>query len=204
MSEFQPFPKMARWSRDIIITEKIDGTNAQIYIHRISPENEEHGGVATVGNLQDGFYAIHAGSRTRWLDTSSKGDNFGFAKWVETHAEELVALGEGRHFGEWWGQGIQRNYGLSEKRFSLFNVSRWWDSAAGKSLAPSCCSVVPLLYEGENLEDEIHHALYSLEDGGSWAAEGFKNPEGIIIYHTAANIGFKKTIKDDDKAKGQV
>ena len=200
MSEFQPFPKMARWSRDIIITEKIDGTNAQIYIHRISPENEEHGGVATVGNLQDGFYAIHAGSRTRWLDTSSKGDNFGFAKWVETHAEELVALGEGRHFGEWWGQGIQRNYGLSEKRFSLFNSSRW----ANNNDLPPCCEVVPVLYDGPNNEYEINHVLDVLAEEGSRAAPGFLNPEGIIIYHTAANIGFKKTIKDDDKAKGQV
>lgn len=30
--EFQEFPKMARLSRDIIITEKIDGTNAQLLI----------------------------------------------------------------------------------------------------------------------------------------------------------------------------
>lgn len=202
MSEFQPFPKMARWSRDIIITEKIDGTNAQVLI--APPHMENIDGVqAKPLAVKDGL-GIWAGSRTRWLDTTSKGDNFGFAKWVEENADELFKLGEGRHFGEWWGQGIQRNYGLSEKRFSLFNVSRWWDSAAGKSLAPSCCSVVPLLYEGENLEDEIHHALYSLEDGGSWAAEGFKNPEGIIIYHTAANIGFKKTIVDDEKPKGQV
>ena len=29
---FQDFPKMARLSRDIIVTEKIDGTNAQVYI----------------------------------------------------------------------------------------------------------------------------------------------------------------------------
>ena len=30
--EFLEFPKMARLSREIIITEKIDGTNAQILI----------------------------------------------------------------------------------------------------------------------------------------------------------------------------
>ena len=29
---FVPFPKMARLRRDILITEKIDGTNAQIVI----------------------------------------------------------------------------------------------------------------------------------------------------------------------------
>lgn len=30
--EFHEFPKIARYSRPIIITEKIDGTNAQICI----------------------------------------------------------------------------------------------------------------------------------------------------------------------------
>ena len=32
MTEFQPFPKIPRLSREIVITEKIDGTNAQILI----------------------------------------------------------------------------------------------------------------------------------------------------------------------------
>lgn len=30
--QFVEFPKMARWSRDIVITEKIDGTNGQIVV----------------------------------------------------------------------------------------------------------------------------------------------------------------------------
>lgn len=29
---FQPFPKIARWSREVIITEKIDGTNASVIV----------------------------------------------------------------------------------------------------------------------------------------------------------------------------
>lgn len=32
MLEFVEFPKIPRLSRDIIVTEKIDGTNAQIYL----------------------------------------------------------------------------------------------------------------------------------------------------------------------------
>lgn len=194
MSEFQPFPKMARWSRDIIITEKIDGTNAQILIDDATMDF--FGKPVAVIN----GWGLWAGSRTRWLDTTSKGDNFGFAKWVETHAEELVALGEGRHFGEWWGQGIQRNYGLSEKRFSLFNSSRWTNN----NDLPPCCDVVPVLYDGPNNYSSIELAIDQLAKHGSAAAPGFMDPEGIIIYHTAANIGFKKTITDDDKAKGQV
>ena len=117
--EFKPFPKMARLSREMIVTEKIDGTNASICI-------TEDGGFFT-------------GSRTRWI--TPKDDNYGFSKWAHEHKDELMTLGPGTHFGEWWGQGIQRNYRLTEKRFSLFNVSRWADDAA----RPGCCHVVPVL-----------------------------------------------------------
>src|SRR5687767_3287692 len=101
--EFLEFPKMARLSREVIISEKIDGTNAQILI-------TEDGG----------FYT---GSRNRWVTPEQ--DNFGFSKWAHENKELLMKLGVGRHFGEWWGAGIQRTYGLKEKRFSLFNSSRW-------------------------------------------------------------------------------
>jgi hypothetical protein len=97
MAEFREFPKMARLSREIIITEKIDGTNAQIFIG------------------EDGEFLC--GSRTRWI--TPENDNYGFAKWAYERKDDLIRdLGPGRHFGEWWGQGIQRGYGLKEKRFS--------------------------------------------------------------------------------------
>lgn len=32
MLDFEGFPKMARLSREVVITEKIDGTNAQVLI----------------------------------------------------------------------------------------------------------------------------------------------------------------------------
>jgi hypothetical protein len=32
-TEFVPFPKIKRLFRDVIVTEKLDGTNGQIYIH---------------------------------------------------------------------------------------------------------------------------------------------------------------------------
>src|SRR5690606_32927913 len=117
--EFVDFPKMARWSRDVIVTEKIDGTNAQVCIG------------------EDG--SIRAGSRTRWI--TPEADNFGFARWVEENKEELLKLGPGRHFGEWWGKGIQRGYGVADRRFSLFNALRW-----NADNLPSCVGVVPTLY----------------------------------------------------------
>jgi hypothetical protein len=172
--EFIEFPKMARFSREIIVTEKIDGTNAQVWI-------------------SDDGTDIRAGSRNRWLTYSE--DNFGFAKWVMDHRDELLTLGPGRHFGEWWGSGIQRRYGLTEKRFSLFNVSRWGEER------PACCHVVPMLYRGPFDQECIEACLLKLEHTGSHAAPGFMKPEGIVIFHTAGNVGFKRTIEKDDQPK---
>lgn len=179
MTEFESFGKISRLSRDVIITEKIDGTNAQIFIG------------------EDGEFLV--GSRTRWITPGKTTDNAGFAHWAHEHKEELLKLGPGRHYGEWWGNGINRGYGLEEKRFSLFNVSRWSDP----SLRPSCCGVVPMLYTGAFDTDSISRLLNQLSVQGSWAAPGFMKPEGIVIFHTAFGALFKKTIENDEKPKGQ-
>jgi len=172
--DFQEFPKMARLSREIIITEKIDGTNAQILIS------------------DDG--SMMFGSRTRWI--TPQDDNYGFAAWADAHRDELLKLGPGRHFGEWWGAGIQRKYGMKEKVFSLFNVSRW----SGED-RPACCRVVPELYRGPFDMEAINWQLTTLDLEGSRAAPGFMNPEGIVVFHTAAQVGFKKTIENDEVPK---
>jgi hypothetical protein len=111
-----------------------------------------------------------------------------------------MRLGPGRHFGEWWGQGIQRNYGLKEKRFSLFNVSRWFDA----DIRPACCCVVPILFRGDFNTCTINHWLNVLQGSGSFAAPGFMKPEGVVVWHTAANMGFKKTIEHDEIPKSKV
>jgi len=41
----------------------------------------------------------------------------------------------------------------------------------------------------------------NLAANGSVAAPGFYDPEGIVVFHTAANAGFKKTIKKDEVPK---
>src|SRR3990167_8632027 len=120
--DFTPFDKIARLSRECTITEKIDGTNACIYIG------------------DDGTFLT--GSRTRWI--TPQDDNFGFARWAEEHKAELLGLGAGLHNGEWWGAGIQRKYGQNRKRFSLFNTSICGDL----SKRPQCCDVVPVLFTG--------------------------------------------------------
>jgi len=180
--EFKEFEKIPRLSREMFITEKIDGTNGCIGIDALTGE-------------------FLVGSRSRWI--TPENDNFGFAKWAYAHKDELVAgLGHGVHYGEWWGSGIQRGYGLpkGEKRFSLFNVSRWLDDA----VRPACCHVVPLLYQGVFDMDVIKSELHKLDALGSRASEGFKPAEGIVIYHVAANMYFKKTILHDESPKGLV
>jgi hypothetical protein len=172
--EFISFPKMARLSRECIVTEKIDGTNGCIYIGE--------------------FGEMLVGSRTRWI--TPEDDNFGFANWAYANKRELLKLGQGRHFGEWWGHGIQRNYGLKERRFSLFNVTRWTTDPL-----PACCGLVPVLYRGEFDTGQIIAALERLRVGGSVAVPGFMKPEGIVCYHIAAGVGFKKTIEKDEQPK---
>lgn len=175
LPEFQPFAKIPRISRECVVTEKIDGTNAQIFI-------DEYGG-------------IFAGSRKRWL-TPGKGDNCGFAAWVEACKGDLEILGPGRHFGEWWGKGIQRNYGMNRKLFSLFNVVKW-----EQGNLPACLDVVPVLYEGPFVTDTINLVVERLSITGSVAAPGFMDPEGIVIYHKAGGYLFKKMCKNDEQRK---
>lgn len=210
--EFREFPKIARLSRECIITEKIDGTNGQICIVPL-PENYK----PFDGVYVDCDMMLFAGSKSRWL--TRKEDNHGFCNWAFDHGTELISyLGQGRHFGEWWGQGIQRNYGLKEKRFNLFNVQRWClygetpkeipteDPRITKiqKVLPPCCGLVPVLYNGIFDTTIVDNCLKELKNNGSSAVPGFMKPEGVVVYHIAANIGFKKTIEKDEVPKGKV
>lgn len=175
--EFQPWPKIARLNREITITEKIDGTNAAVLI------------------LEDGTVA--AQSRKRLITPDD--DNFGFARWVAENAGALVdLLGPGRHFGEWWGSGIQRRYGLDHKRFSLFNTARYGELPVGDVEG---LGLVPVLYQGAFTLHAVEDAIDRLEQLGSVAAPGFFDPEGIIVFHSAAQQMFKVTIKGDEVPK---
>jgi hypothetical protein len=200
MYPFEEFPKIARLKREVVITEKVDGTNAQVaWVPILSEQNladvkADLNALAIIAGPNDGDppMALYAGSRTRWLDASSKGDNFGFAKWAIQHADELAALGPGRHYGEWYGLGIQRNYGLQEKRFALFNVARW---GAHNPNTPKCVDVVPILGRGEHVDPAA--ILTALAEHGSQMVKGFMKPEGIIVFHSASRQLYKLTLDGD-------
>jgi hypothetical protein len=176
MIPFEAFPKIPRLVREIVITEKIDGTNACIHV------------------AEDG--TVLAGSRSRWI--TPEDDNFGFARWVKANEEALRSgLGLGTHYGEWWGAGIQRRYGLTEKRFSLFNTTRWTDEAR-----PAICHVTPEIYRGPFSQVAIDTALEVLRTKGSFASPGFTKPEGIVVFHSASGQLFKVTLEKDAEPKG--
>lgn len=183
--DFVEFQKIPRLFRTCVITEKIDGTNAQITI------------------TEDGEFLT--GSRTRWITPES--DNMGFSRWAHEHKDELMQLGVGTHYGEWWGRKIQRGYDLTEKRWSLFNTSRWSDAGYidqnnVQHYRPACCHVVPVLYEGLFSTKAVEMVKLVLSEHGSYAAEGFMRPEGVVIYHVAGNLYFKSTLEKDEQPKG--
>lgn len=174
--EFKEFPKIARLNRECVITEKVDGTNGCIIVTEVG---------------------VWAQSRNRVLAQDT--DPFGFALWVEQNKDALRdVLGVGYHFGEWYGRGIQRGYGMESRRLALFNVERWGDVPLCEGL-----TTVPVLYRGLFNTAAVERALALLREDGSKIAPGFMRPEGVVIYHEAAQVGFKVTLERDEERKGQ-
>lgn len=190
LPEFVAYPKIPRLNRTCIITEKIDGTNAQLLI-------------TSSGD-------IWAGSRNRWLGVASQDidtgrclgpDNAGFFHYVLTNRAELLALGEGRHYGEWFGLGIQRGYGLGEKRLALFG-NRPQYSQNKDELAKIRVSQVPTLWVGTFDTSAVNSAMFRLRTEGSFAVPGFMRPEGIVVFHAASRTLSKATLENDGEPKG--
>lgn len=178
-STFLEFPKIPRLNRTVIVTEKIDGTNACVVVSD-APTFEER--------------IVTAQSRSRII--TPENDNFGFAAWVKANEDTLRQLGPGHHFGEWWGCGIQRGYGLTDRRFSLFNTTKWGQTR------PACCHVVPVLAIWNGFQ-AVEMALQKLRTEGSMAAPGFMRPEGVVAFHGHSGAMFKVTLEKDESPKGQ-
>ena len=207
MKAFQEFPKIPRLKKGMVVTEKIDGSNAQVFVVKKDEHPVGREDIFEVDSIvyEDETFAVWAGSRNRWLQPGKNTDNFGFAAWVVDNAPELIRLGAGRHYGEWYGKGIQRGYGLSDRRFALFNVGRWYselnrrsgmyfdESGATERLPPyppPCCDVVPVLYYGSFSLASVENCMDDLLARGSRVAL-FEDPEGVVVYHEAAKQYFK-------------
>jgi hypothetical protein len=162
----------------VFITEKIDGTNGIIHI------------------TPDGV--VVAGSRNRWVTDEAgvpiKEDNYGFGAWVYENRELLKRLGAGTHYGEWYGLGIQRGYGLSEKRWASFDIRAKHHERGipGVDTVPTLCI---RQLDSLNILDEV---VAELSAKGSTLVPGFMDPEGIVISFKNMNKArFKKYCKND-------
>jgi hypothetical protein len=215
--DFKEWPKIPRHekSTDLIITEKIDGTNAAIHVR----EYVQEAGTDFIYPTE-----IVAQSRTRLLDIDSGQDNFGFARWVYDNSADLVRLlGVGTHYGEWYGAGIQRGYGMKEKRFALFGTE--WQpynnpdgtlapvqpggfgmqviSEAAEEMTALGLEVVPVLYRGKWSDVAIQGALGRLQLSGSqtYGGAGFESPEGIVLLNRHSQTRTKIVFDNQHKSE---
>lgn len=119
---FEAFPKIPRLNRGMVITEKIDGTNAAVVIvaHADIDHIDRQDGSplqlfdGDARNLvaQTDAHFVFAQSRNKFITPGKSTDNYGFAGWVQRNVESLVSLlGEGRHYGEWWARVSSRATG---------------------------------------------------------------------------------------------
>jgi len=187
---FEPFEKLGRMNRGCTITEKIDGTNAQVCF-------DEEGNMLVGSRKREIFPEGHMGRQGC--------DNAGFAQWAYANREALFEfLGQGRHFGEWCGGKIQRGYGVEAKSFLLFNVNRFGDGRQEipEELKEAGLGCVPVLYQGEFTSDAVSNTMNDLKKTGSSFIKGYMNPEGVVVYHQAIKKMFKVTYDYDKTGKG--
>lgn len=174
--EFKEFDSIEILESLSVLSEKIHGTNAQI---AISDDGTE----------------IFAGSRNRWV--TPEDDNYGFANWVYPNKDALIKLlGPGRHFGEWYGAGIGPGYGLTEKRFALFNTHRW-TKAKADGLLLDRMDVVPVLYSGVFTPTIVRETMDKLRASGSVLVPGYMRPEGVVVFFTRTQTFFKQVFEKE-------
>lgn len=178
-AEFVAWPKIPRIKEmRVTVTEKMDGTNGCIIIEE--------------GKL------VGVQSRNRLISPGKDTDNMGFAHWVYSNEAALVSfLGEGYHFGEWVGPGIQKNpHNLEQKCFYLFNNPRWAQEIEYASdTLEGRLRVVPLLYEGRYHDRVIGNCMEVLKFTSE--LKHYK-AEGIIVYWHDFRSNAKFTFENQD------
>jgi len=179
--EFKAFPKIQSLSKtEMYITQKIHGTNAQVFILPTDSDGEFPAGsmihIDEIVKIDDKKFAVRAGSRTRWIYPED--DNFGFATFVRANKEMFArSLGPGQHFGEWAGPGINSGEGLSQKTLVLFDFWKY----PPEHVMPPQTTVVPVLYKGLFDLKQIDTSFEELRTKGSSLVPGFMCPEGIVV-----------------------
>lgn len=195
--EFKSWGSTTRENKNKTITEKLNGTNACIV-------------------AQDG--KVTAQSRKRIITPDD--DNYGFAKWVYDNAGALLdTLGYGYHYGEWYGEGIQKNpLGIEGKRFALFHATKYTEGNGFDLERVDGLETVPLLHHGQCDVWTIPNIMQDLNIYGS-KVEGAKvigqietfpgiqicaPAEGIIIWNNETKTRTKMLLEDDAFHKWEV
>lgn len=202
--EFESWGKTPRWVNETMtITEKIDGTNACVVI--LPYDAEAHHDMTSTGralmvSMDEGPEPTHTfatQSRKKFIWPGKQSDNAGFAAWAWDNAFDIISdLGYGKHYGEWWGRGIQRGYEQDTKRFSLFNPWRY-DAEGDRVFTVKEMGTVPILCSGDAGDEKVHQMLDFLKEYGSVAAPGYMNPEGVIVSYKLAQRSYKAFVNDD-------
>lgn len=204
MGEFKGWGSTTRENKNKTITEKLDGTNACVVIW-------------------DGV--VSAQSRKRIITPDD--DNYGFAKWVHENAGVLMdTLGYGYHYGEWYGEGIQKNpLGIEGKRFALFHATKYTEANGYELSKVDGLETVPLLHHGQCNIYTIPEIVQDLETYGT-KVEGTKREkvftgipglddleyvyekapkaEGIIIWNNETRTRTKLLLENDAFHKFEV
>ncbi len=171
MGDFKGWGFTTRENKNKTITEKIDGTNGCIVIYNGK---------------------VSAQSRKRIITPDD--DNYGFARWVYDNAGALMdTLGFGYHYGEWFGEGIQKNpLGIEGKRFALFHPTKYTEANGFELSKVDGLETVPLLHHGQCDVWTIPNIMQDLDTYGSkvvGAARTAINVPGIeeVAFHRAAD-----------------
>ena len=201
MSNYASFPSIERLENIYcVISEKVDGTNGLIEINEVFPVGEPK-------EIQ-----IRFGSRNRYITFNN--DNADFAnffrhyearfkdvaadiilKELEVSGETLTECQEQyplRIYGEWFGSGIQRGYGLKDKffmPFSTFYAEKLIEYQVPNIVKPN------IMYTGKFNKLTADMCMNTLAIHGSGIIKDYKRPEGIVIHFPKYNFRLKQTFE---------
>ena len=168
------------------ITEKVDGTN----------------GLIEIGIQTDLLLTVNFGSQNRYI--SSHDDNMGFVNFFEQHTGDIFNIYDMikeekgditlplHIYGEWFGKGIQRGYGLADKHFmpfSEFLATKLIDAGVPNIKMPVT------LHSGKFSIATLDGCMNKLKDEGSQVIPGYNRPEGVVIYFPTYNFRLKETFE---------
>lgn len=221
--QFKSWGSTPRFHKGLHITEKIDGTNAGVCVQGVSKTvfDGHPDAMRVFGEECD--YLVRAQSRKRIITPGN--DNFGFAAWVWENAASLAnLLGHGYHYGEWYGEGIQKNpLAVKGRRWALFNTWHWGRKENLDRLRmvdiPGL-TTVPVLHDEQRDGPADYMTIPAIINGlnaGGSRADGFmtlpnahkmdfhvEGPEGIIVWQRETRQRYKILLREDDKHKWEV